>query len=86
MGVLADGGLNPNPNRDPNPNPNPKFQWRSNSQNAVQVQQHSGCWEIDGNSVHLFLSIHVLGTITVCVLCLSIQLEIILDSVPAVTA
>ena len=45
-------------------------------------------WEhsLDGNSTHVFLPTRLLGTITRCVLRLYIQLEAILDSVPAVMA
>ena len=62
------------------------FHWWSNSQNAVQLQQHSGCWDLDGNSAQLLIPIRLLGTITRGVLRLYTQLEAILDSVPAVTA
>ena len=51
----------------------------------IQLQQHSGCWDLDGNSIHLFFPIRLLGTITRGVLRLFTQLEAILDSVPAVT-
>ena len=59
------------------------FHWWSISQNTVQLRQHSGCWDLDGNSIHAFLPIRLLGTITRGVLRLYIQLEAILDSVPA---
>ena len=62
------------------------FYWWSNSQNAVQLQQHSGCWDLDGNSIRLLLPIRLLGTITRGVQRLYTQLEAILDSVPEVTA
>ena len=69
----------------PLPRTSAVFYWWSNSQHAVQLQQHSGCWDLDGNSIHLFIPIRILGTIT-RVLRPYTQLEAILDSVPAVTA
>ena len=62
------------------------FHWLSNSQNAVQLQHHSGCWDLDGNNINLFLPICLLGTITRGALRLYIQQEAILNSVPSVTA
>ena len=47
----------------PLPQTSAVFYWWSNSQHAVQLQQHSGCWDLDENSIHLFLPIRLLGTI-----------------------
>ena len=62
------------------------FYWWSNSQNAVQLKQHSGCWDLHRNSIRLLLPICLLGTITRGVQRLYTQLGAILDSVPEVTA
>ena len=66
--------------------PSAVFYWWSNSQNAVQLQQHSGCWDLDGNSTHLSFPNRLLGINTRGVLRLCTQLEAILDLVPAVMA
>ena len=66
------------------------FYWWWNFQNAVQLQQqHSGCWHLDGDRIHLFLPIRLLGTTTRGVLRLYTQIEAILDpitGVPLLTA
>ena len=55
------------------------------TQTLIQPQQHSGCWGLDANSIQFFLPIRLRGT-TRGVLRCYIQLEAVLDSVPAVTS